>query len=355
MLSRADEVFPDPITVGGFAAVAVDNTALAFNPEPSPAGLAGALVWADRSGLSRLVLFVDDETVVDETVVDATVADVSVGEVHVGALPVDSEPVDGAPEGVAGQLARMAKWFSFPIEVRVVVGASSRIAEAAPFPTALPADDDPELATALAAEGLERVVEQGIVRGEVLGLEVARLVRWPKANGGDGALHLEAGVGRFDRDASAAMHGPDSGAVSLARAVGMVRAQRFAGAAGHPIARMARDRWLRVAVVDQPELVGAKELASVESTVRRPSVRDLSPAAALGTTSDGVPLMVVCTAGVDLSLVPVAADTRELHSPGAQLKLAVPDRDRLQVVERLAELLVQPAEVVAVPEPWGRA
>jgi hypothetical protein len=70
---------------------------------------------------------------------------------------------------------------------------------------------------------------------------------------------------------------------------------------------------------------------------------------------DGAPVVVVVTAGVDLSRVPVAADVRALHAPGARLVLAAPARDLLPSVSRLAALLVEPAEVVAVPAPWGAA
>ena len=237
---------------------------------------------------------------------------------------------DDEPVGAPGVMARMAGQFAFPVEVRTVAGGSSATTVPAPLPEVLPAEDSPEAAAAMAVEGLEVVVEQGAVRGELLGLEVARVVRWPVEHGGDGELHLEAGVGRFDRDAVAEVHPGEAPEVSLARTVAMVRAQRYPGAAGHPMARMARDRWLRVTVCEDPSLVGAAELHPVESTVERPSVRDLS-------------------------LVPVAADVRALHAPGARLVLAAPARDLLPSVSRLAALLLEPAEVVAVPAPWGAA
>ncbi len=53
----------------------------------------------------------------------------------------------------------------------------------------------------LRAAGLDVVVEQGVVRGEVLGLEVARVVRAE-----DGSAAIEAGVGRFDREAGALLN-----------------------------------------------------------------------------------------------------------------------------------------------------
>ncbi len=277
-------------------------------------------MWAGAQGADRLVLLADDD-----------------------------------PAGAPAVMARMATQFAFPVEVRTVAGGSSVPAVPAPLPEVLPADHAPEAVAAMAVEGLEVVAEQGVLRGELLGLEVARVVRWPVEHGGDGELHLEAGVGRFDRDAVAEVHPNEAPEASLARTVSMVRAQRYPGAAGHPMARMARDRWLRVTVCENPSLVGAAELHPVESTVERPSVRDLSPAAAAGTMPDGSSVVVVCTAGVDLSLVPVAADVRVLHAPGVRLVLAAPARDLLPSVARLAALLVEPAEVVAVPAPWGAA
>ena len=203
------------------------------------------------------------------------------------------------------------------------------------------------------AAGLEVVTEDGIVRGEVLGLEVCRLVHWPVDVGGDGLVHLEAGVGRFDRDATAAMHQGERPAVTLARAVSMVREHRRPGAGAHPMAIMARERWLRAALVQDPSLVGAGELAPVETTVVRDSVRRSSPAAAAGVDGAGRPLLVVCSTGVDLSLVPVAADTRAWRDPSARLVLVIPARDRVPTQVRLTELLEHGAELVTVAEPWA--
>mgnify|MGYP001247287947 CR=1 FL=1 len=281
-----------------------------------PAALAGALAWAVRHDAERLVLFTDD---------------------------------------LAGDLARMATYFRLPTDVRTVQGGTSVPAAPTPLPTQVEPGDDPVLRAQLEAAGLEVVAEAGVVRGEVLGLEVARLVVWPEELGGDGQLHLEAGVGRFDRDAVAAMHQGESPTQTLDRAVTMVRAERRAGGGVHPLALLARERWLRSEVVADPSLVGASALAPVETTVVRDSVREPSPAAALGTDDSGAPVVVVCSTGADLSLVPVAADTRAWHDPSARLVLALPARDRLPSVVRLAELLVDPADVLAVPEPWAPA
>jgi hypothetical protein len=61
---------------------------------------------------------------------------------------------------------------------------------------------------------------------------------------------------------------------------------------------------------------------------------------------------VACSVGVDLDLVPAAADARLLHRPAARLVLVVPERDALPVTRDLASMLATPAELVAVPGDW---
>ena len=56
-------------------------------------------------------------------------------------------------------------------------------------------------------------------------------------------------------------------------------------------------------------------------------------------------MVVVTSTGIDLDLVPTAADLRLAHAPGARLVLAVPERDAHPVTRRLAGELVEPAEV----------
>ena len=304
----------DPGSIGANVSVVDGDTAYVLTESATPGALAGALIWTLRYGASRLVLLVDD---------------------------------------LAGALARMASYVSLPVEVRAVHGATSVAAPPDPLPEPVEAMVTAELHDQLTAQGLEVVAEGGIVRGEVLGLEVARIVIWPVESGGDGELHLEAGVGRFDRDASAAMHQGEAPTTTLARATSLVRAQRRRGGTTHPLALMARERWLRVELLEDPALVGASVLRPVETTVLRDSVRDASPAAAIGLGVDGRPVVVVCSTGMDLGLVPIAADTRARHDPSARLVLAVPGRDRLSSTVELAGLLVEPADVVAVPEPWA--
>ncbi len=309
-------VDPEVVSVGVNAATSLDTTAYLFAPSADAATLAGAMLWAIRHDADDLVLLTDD---------------------------------------LGGDVARMATSFTLPVAIRSVQGASSVGVEPAPHPEAVGPPGAAEAAGLIAQlvdAGLDVVVEDGIVRGEVRGLEVARLVVWPVESGGDGLLHLEAGVGRFDRDAVAAMHQGEPPTATLARSVSLVRSERVPGGSTHPLARLARERWLRSVVLADPALVGAAQLRPVQTTVSRDNVRDVSPAAALGVAIDGSPLLVVCSTGADLGFVPIAADTRSWLAPGARLVLAVPERDRLALLEHLADLLTEPADVVAVAAPW---
>ncbi len=155
-----EEIVPGALGAG--VSATAGHVTYVLQGETDPAAFAGTVLHTVRSGSSRLVLFAD--------------AGASVG-------------------------ARLAQWFDLDIELRSVQGATSVPAQAEPMPVVLPGPDDAdELLDLLRSHDLEVVAEQGSWRGELLGLEVARIVEWPRETGGDGQLHLEAGVGRFDRE-----------------------------------------------------------------------------------------------------------------------------------------------------------
>jgi hypothetical protein len=88
--------------------------------------------------------------------------------------------------------------------------------------------------------------------------------------------------------------------------------------------------------------------------VPRPNVKDPVPCCAAGEDAHGRPLLVVCSTGVDLDLVPFAADAR-LAATGtgdARLVVAVPERDAHPVTRALAAALHHPAEVIPIPGDW---
>lgn len=293
----------------------------------TPAVVAGALSWAMAEGAVDLTVFVD---------LDAPVAARFAG--YFDFATGSGAAGDGPPSTAT---------------VKAVTGALSVVVRPEPLPRAIPVPDVPaELLEVLRSHDLEVVSEHGVVRGEVLGLEVARLVIWPTETGGDGQLHLEVGVGRFDRDAVWAVNdGGDLGG-ALAEAVAMVRRYRHAGAAPHPLGRLSRERWLRSVLIDDPGLVGASSLEPVGMTIEAGGMKDPHPAGALGHTTSGEPLVVVTSVGVDLSTMPLAADLRAAVDPAAALLVAVPATDVVPAQERLASMLTPPARVVPLDVPW---
>ena len=251
----------------------------------------------------------------------------------------------------AAVLARRAALFAPAPSVWAVAGA--QVAPAAPAPPALdpaPAPEAELFRPVLAAAGLETLVEGGSLLGEVLGLEVARVVP-----GDDGTAHVQAGVGRFDREVGAMMFAELSETDAVARAAELVADVRRPGTPRHPLNQLVPERWLRSVLVARPDLVGAAELRPVGSAVPRANLKESGVATAVGVDTHGRAVVVTCSTGVDLDLVPSAADDRLAHAPGARLVVAVPARDALPVTTDLARHLVDPAEVVAVGDDWQMA
>jgi hypothetical protein len=214
-------------------------------------------------------------------------------------------------------------------------------AEAAPVPPPPPLD--PRLARwadVLVAAGADPLVEHGRLIGEVDGLEVARVtVR-------DGEPVLEIGVGRFDREAHALTSADLPTEEALAKVVELVRRHRRGD--GHPLARLVPERRLRARLVADPGLVGADHLLPMAPVVEAPDLRTPWPAPATGEDRDGRPLVAVASSGIDLDLVPAAADARLADGRGARLVLVVPTRDVHPVTVALAAALADPAEVVGI-------
>jgi hypothetical protein len=202
------------------------------------------------------------------------------------------------------------------------------------------------LRIAAMAAGTEAVVEQDELLAEVLGLEVART----RTEGEDVAFDI--GVGRFDQEAFAMMNPDLPHRDAVVKAASVVREHRHAGAPRHPLNQLAPERWLRAVVVEQPGLVGAAGLEPVEPTVARRNIKDPCPVSAAGTDADGHPLIVTCAAATDLELVVCGADDRAWHLPGARLVLAIPGAGPLPATVAQAEVVVGPAEIVTLPDPW---
>ncbi len=298
---------------GGAALVAGDTGWLLLDTSPL-AALGPVLVWADRRSLGELNLLVEAD---------------------------------------AGVVARRAALFSNPPAVWMIEGAT--LVRAEPSPPSVAATPAPAatLGELLVDADVEVVVEEGIVRGEVLGLEVARIVHGMTTAGTpiDEPV-LEVGVGHADRELTAMLHGNLPPAVQLARVIEIVRAQRRVGAEPHPLNQLAPERWLRARLIADPVRIGLTELHAAPAAVPRPNLRDPAIAVALGVDGDGADVVVACSVGIHLDLVPAAADARLALAPDARLLLVVPQRDAHPVTRALAERLAQPAELVALEGDW---
>lgn len=249
-------------------------------------------------------------------------------------------------EEAAGSLARRAE--NFAVDVAVWEVRDRELVRAAPVghrSEVRARDDHLAFSAAIARAGAEVVVEHGTVTGEVLGLEVCRVVD----DAVSGQARLEIGVGIHDREAFALMHGETPAIESLERIAAVVRHHRRPGADPHPLNRLAPERALRHRLLETPETVGARALRATASAVPRANLRDSVPCAAAGTALDGEPLVAVFSSGIDLDVVPAAADIRTwLGLDTARLHIVVPERDVSPVTTRLAAMLRQPATVVGV-------
>jgi hypothetical protein len=274
-------------------------------------GLGAAMAWAARQGVERLHILAETED---------------------------------------GLLARRAAMFSPAPTVWRIDGRELRPAAPTPRPTASPLHPAAEaLRPVMAAAGADPVEEHGVLGGEVLGLEVCRAVVE------DGHARLDVGIGDHDREAFRLVHGDGPVEAALASVVAEIASHRRPDAPPHALNRLARERALRHRLVEDPTIVGLATLAPAPPPVPRSEPSEPVPCVAVGADRAGGPVVVVCSAGIDLDLVPFAADARDaLAGPDARLLLAVPEGDDQPVTYELAGRLVVPAEVVAVPAPIPR-
>jgi hypothetical protein len=254
-------------------------------------------------------------------------------------------------ERETGLLARRAAAFSVPITVWHVDGRSLQLAEGAPLaPPPLAAPAHLALVPVIEAGGATPVIEHGVVTGEVRGLEVCRVVGDPVG----GHARLEVGVGVHDREAFALIHGDVPTVDALAGVVEAVTRHRGAGAA-HALDRLAPERLLRWQLEQDPATVGLDSLAPVEPPVPRPNVKDRAPCSARGRRADGSGVVVVCSVGVDLDLIPYATDRPGSTPPAVgggavetvETVIVLPSRDLVPITVELAGLLDQAVALVS--------
>ncbi|MGK2956953.1 MAG: hypothetical protein ACSLFB_00820 [Acidimicrobiales bacterium] len=301
-----EKVSPDAgVGLSSGAALVVGTQAWVLNDQDSTRVLGPALAWAGRQH--------------------------EVNELH---LIVESQ---------APHLVRQAKAFVSVPHIWKLEGTELVAASTGSFEEVSPLD--PALAAyagLFTNAGARAVVENDMLVAEVAGLEVARVFLF------EGVPTIEIGVGRFDKEAHQLINAQRSHAETLEEVVALVRRYRHPGAAPHPLNRIARERFARSLLIDSPELVGASHLEPMQDLRCAPDLRTPWPSVAIGTDVQGNPLVVVCSVGVDLDLIPMAAEARMADGRNAQLVIALPERDLHPVTTMMAGFLTEPVEFVTI-------
>lgn len=248
---------------------------------------------------------------------------------------------------LAGHLARRASLLSADITVMGIIGAEAVPAEPGLLPEPPDLGEDFWRAAAVMADAGARVVDDhGHLTGEVLGLEVARV----EPAGPDGEeISVRVGVGRADRELQGFVLGHLDDIERLNRSVALVVSQRRSGVALHPLNRLARPRWLRSILLDDPTAIDLVDLDPVPPLWPDGGLPDTEPSAAFSPSDRAT---VVCSAGLDFDLLPQAVDYRHRIDPSSSLTLVVPHRDR-ELVERRVAGAAPDLSVRSVDTPWG--
>lgn len=247
-------------------------------------------------------------------------------------LVVDANPTVVARR--ARYFARETTIWSYVDNVLVEQSASSHEAN-----KGVPASHE-HFASLIADCGVDVVREHGVLSGEVLGLEVCRVVDDHSESSG---VRLEIGVGVHDRETFRLVHGAVATGEQLMDVARTVSKIRNDPAAQHPLARLALERRLRSRLLSRPDLVGASRLVAAEPPVARANVKDSVPCIATGERADGTPLVVACTAIADLDVVSFGADARDRLDDGADLVVVSMPGNVTQSIRRLGEMLKRPA------------
>ena len=295
----------EPVPFGRGAALVIDGTAWVLLDQQPERGLGAALAWVTRQPAATELALIT--------------------------------------EAASGTLARRAELFTFPVAVWHAVERVLVPAVIEPYPTPTAVDPAHEALRPLIIEGgAEPLVEHGVLVGEVRGLEVCRAVTDHHID----EVRLEVGVGAHDREAFSMLHGARPTVEALADVVDAVRRHREVGAALHPLNRFGAERFLRWLVIASPERIGASSLRPADPPVVRTNIKDPVPCVALGEDLDGSPLVVVCSTGIDLDLIPFAVDARQMHAPDATLVIVVPTRDVSPVTTAIAAMTTAAPRIV---------
>lgn len=198
-------------------------------------------------------------------------------------------------------------------------------------------------ASVMADAGARVLDDNGRLVADVMGLEVARVTA-------DG---LRIGVGEADRELQVYVNSHLEDSEALTQAANTVRSLR--PQPSHPLNRLARPRWLRSVLLDDPSLIDLPSLEPIPPLAANEGVFDTEPAAAYCPPTAGeIGVTVVCSVGVDLNLLPEALDYRERTDRDSRLILVVPERDQRLSVAPMQSLLAEPTliETRSIQAPW---
>ncbi len=205
----------------------------------------------------------------------------------------------------AGIAARRLRQWRVSSEVSIVDGRSlTAVAPADYEAVAAPQFDIGPFVDLMTGAGAQPVVEHGVLTGEVMGLEVCRVMH------DDDGPRLEVGVGSQDREAFKLMYAGEPSEVSLERVVAFVHEQRSATAEPHPLGRLAAERRMRWQLHRDATEYGLHDVAFVDGATARTSLSDAAPAfctASIGKRN----LLLACVSGTDLGAPIDTADTFE--------------------------------------------
>lgn len=246
-------------------------------------------------------------------------------------------------DGDAGAVARRATLFEPTPTVWAVRDTTLASVEPAALTSVDAAPIEPHIALALAVEGVVTNIEHGEITAEFNGLEVGRVT-----GSGDGQ-RFDVGVGAYDQGAFAVMNPGLTPDAAFAEVLAQVRVHRRRGAEPHPINRLVRERWLRAELCADPTSLGLDALAPVESVEPREGLHEQAPCFAL--SGDGT-TVVACSVGIDLDLVPAAADIAAREG-AERIVLVLPERDQHPLTSAVAARSVRPITIVTADEPWA--
>jgi len=163
------------------------------------------------------------------------------------------------------------------------------------------------------------------------------------------------GVGQADRELSALVHAHQEGSESLKRVLDAVKDFRVNSDEGatkisHPLALVARARWLRSEVMKSPSLLGFESLRPLAPLASGSSFSDL-PCAGLGIDENKNQVIVVFSVGANLEFIFQANDYRNRENRSASLLLVAPVRDLRFVSDNLVNA-VGDCRKQSIPTPW---